>query len=249
MTAVPYHYGASERRDPGFFRRMWAKVIKEFVQMRRDRMTFAMMIMVPIMQLVLFGYAINTDPKQLPAAVLARDDGPLTRAVLAAMTNTDRFDFKVQVHDPEELDRASDLASSITHRHPLAMEGARLIARATAMALGDGFELASLHERCRETREQPHPAGKDLAIVAPGLGGCGDAELGERVVRHAIPPVRVRTPAPEWRRDKARPRPCPQAGRAPWRCAGESRRTRRGSSSAPGPAWPSGPDARSRPRP
>lgn len=105
MTAVPYHYGASARRDPGFFRRMWAMVIKEFVQMRRDRMTFATMIFVPIMQLVLFGYAINTDPKQLPAAVLARDDGPLTRAVLAAMTNTDRFDFQVQVHDPKELDR------------------------------------------------------------------------------------------------------------------------------------------------
>jgi ABC-2 type transport system permease protein len=105
MTAAPYHYGASERRDPGFFRRMWAMVIKEFVQMRRDRMTFAMMIFVPIMQLILFGYAINTDPKQLPAAVLTRDDGPLTRAVLAAMTNTDRFDFQVQVHDAKELDR------------------------------------------------------------------------------------------------------------------------------------------------
>ena len=68
MTDMPYHYGASERRDPGFFRRMWAVVIKEFVQMRRDRMTFATMIIVPIMQLVLFGYAINTDPKQLPSS-------------------------------------------------------------------------------------------------------------------------------------------------------------------------------------
>ena len=105
MTSVPYHYGARERRDPGFFRRMWAMVVKEFVQMRRDRMTFATMIIVPIMQLLLFGYAINTDPKQLPAAVLTRDDGPLTRAVLAAMRNTDYFDFKVQVHDPGELDR------------------------------------------------------------------------------------------------------------------------------------------------
>ena len=62
---------------------MWAMVIKEFVQMRRDRMTFATMIFVPIMQLVLFGYAINTNPKHLPTAVLVRDSGPLTRAVLA----------------------------------------------------------------------------------------------------------------------------------------------------------------------
>ena len=105
MTSASYHYSAYERRDPGFFRRMWAMVIKEFVQMRRDRMTFATMIIVPIMQLVLFGYAINTDPKQLPTAVLTRDDGPLTRAVLAAMKNTDYFDFRVQVRDPEELDR------------------------------------------------------------------------------------------------------------------------------------------------
>ncbi|HEX5930740.1 MAG TPA: ABC transporter permease [Methyloceanibacter sp.] len=105
MSAAPQPNGANARRDPGFFRRMWAMVVKEFVQMRRDRMTFATMIIVPIMQLVLFGYAINTDPKQLPTAVLTRDDGPLTRAVLAAMKNTDYFDFKVQVRDPETLDR------------------------------------------------------------------------------------------------------------------------------------------------
>jgi ABC-2 type transport system permease protein len=100
-----YNGSAAERRDPGFFRRMWAIVIKEFVQMRRDRMTFATMIFVPILQLTLFGYAINTDPKQLPTAVLVRDDGPLTRAVLAAMKNTDYFNFKEQVRDAEELDK------------------------------------------------------------------------------------------------------------------------------------------------
>jgi ABC-2 type transport system permease protein len=105
MIASAYRYNSGERRDPGFLRRMWAMVVKEFVQMRRDRMTFATMIFVPILQLTLFGYAINTDPKQLPTALLTRDDGPLTRAVLAAMKNTDYFDFKVQVRDPVELDR------------------------------------------------------------------------------------------------------------------------------------------------
>jgi ABC-2 type transport system permease protein len=100
-----YNGSTAERRDPGFFRRMWAMVIKEFVQMRRDRMTFATMIFVPILQLTLFGYAINTDPKQLPTAVLVRDEGPLTRAVLAAMKNTDYFKFTEQVHDADELDR------------------------------------------------------------------------------------------------------------------------------------------------
>src|SRR4029450_13957285 len=100
-----YNGSTAERRDPGFFRRMWAMVIKEFVQMRRDRMTFATMIFVPILQLTLFGYAINTDPKQLRTAVLVRDEGPLTRAVLAAMKNTDYFKFTEQVHDADELDR------------------------------------------------------------------------------------------------------------------------------------------------
>ncbi|MGZ5916666.1 MAG: ABC transporter permease [Methyloceanibacter sp.] len=93
------------RRDPGFFRRLWAMVVKEFVQMRRDRVTFATLIMVPVMQLVLFGYAINTDPKHLPTVVLARDSGPLTRAVLAALKNTDYFDFRWEVHDAAELDK------------------------------------------------------------------------------------------------------------------------------------------------
>jgi ABC-2 type transport system permease protein len=105
MIAPSYRYSSTQRRDPGFFRRMWAMIVKEFVQMRRDRMTFATMIFVPVLQLTLFGYAINTDPKQLPTAVLTRDDGPLTRAVLAAMRNTDYFDFRWQVRDADELDR------------------------------------------------------------------------------------------------------------------------------------------------
>ncbi|MGA9456008.1 MAG: ABC transporter permease [Pseudolabrys sp.] len=84
---------------------MWAMIVKEFVQMRRDRMTFATMLFVPILQLTLFGFAINTDPKDLPTAVLVRDDGPLTRAVLSAMKNTDYFDFKRQVRSAEELDQ------------------------------------------------------------------------------------------------------------------------------------------------
>ena len=95
---------STDRADPGFLKRTWAMMVKEFVQMRRDRMTFATMIFIPILQLTLFGYAINTDPKHLPAAVLVRDDGPLTRAVLQAMKNTDYFDFRWQVRDPAELD-------------------------------------------------------------------------------------------------------------------------------------------------
>jgi ABC-2 type transport system permease protein len=102
---LPAYNGAGSRRDPGVFRRMWAMIVKEFVQMRRDRMTFATMLFVPVLQLTLFGYAINTDPKHLPTAVLSRDDGPLTRAVLQAMKNTDYFDFREQVRSSDEFDR------------------------------------------------------------------------------------------------------------------------------------------------
>ena len=103
-AATPYD-GAGRRRDPGVIGRMWAMIVKEFVQMRRDRMTFATMLFVPILQLTLFGFAINTDPKQMPTAVLVRDDGPLTRAVLSALKNTDYFNFKTQVRSADELDR------------------------------------------------------------------------------------------------------------------------------------------------
>ena len=61
---------------------------KELVQLRRDRLTFAMLIGVPIMQLVLFGYAINGDPRQLPTALVALDDGPLVRSIVRAAENT-----------------------------------------------------------------------------------------------------------------------------------------------------------------
>lgn len=71
--------------------RTWAVFIKEFQQMLRDRLTFAMAVGVPILQLVLFGYAINTDPKGLPAAVVAADSGPLARSLVSALQNTGYF--------------------------------------------------------------------------------------------------------------------------------------------------------------
>ncbi len=68
--------------------RMLAVFIKEFQQMMRDRLTFAMAVGVPIMQLVLFGYAINTDPKGLPTAIVSTDNGPMARAFVAALQNS-----------------------------------------------------------------------------------------------------------------------------------------------------------------
>jgi ABC-2 type transport system permease protein len=71
--------------------RTLAVFIKEFQQMLRDRMTFAMAIGVPVLQLVLFGYAINTDPKGLPTAIVSADTGPLARSLSAALQNTGYF--------------------------------------------------------------------------------------------------------------------------------------------------------------
>jgi len=65
--------------------------VKEFQQMMRDRLTFAMAIGVPILQLVLFGYAINTDPKGLPTTIVSYDNGPLARSLVAALQNTGYF--------------------------------------------------------------------------------------------------------------------------------------------------------------
>jgi ABC-2 type transport system permease protein len=79
-------------RAPGLsWQRIVAVLRKEFIQLRRDRLTFAMLIGVPIMQLLLFGYAINGDPRHLPTAVVALDQGPMVRAIVAAAANTDYF--------------------------------------------------------------------------------------------------------------------------------------------------------------
>jgi ABC-2 type transport system permease protein len=70
------------------FRRLWAIIVKEFIQMRRDRVTFAMVLGIPVAQLLLFGYAINSDPKHLPTAVFDQDGGPHSRSLVAAMRNS-----------------------------------------------------------------------------------------------------------------------------------------------------------------
>ncbi|MDA8407710.1 MAG: ABC transporter permease [Deltaproteobacteria bacterium] len=82
--------------------RFWAMVVKEFIQMRRDRLTFGMMVGIPLLQLILFGYAINSDPKKLPSAVLLADDGPQGRTLLYAIQNSGYFRFVRQVKTETE---------------------------------------------------------------------------------------------------------------------------------------------------
>lgn len=84
--------------------RFWAIVVKEFIQMRRDRVTFGMMIGVPLIQLVLFGFAINADPKHLPTAVLLADYGAHGRTLLQAIRNSNYFEFVREVKTEQEAE-------------------------------------------------------------------------------------------------------------------------------------------------
>ncbi|PYK38143.1 MAG: mannose-1-phosphate guanyltransferase [Verrucomicrobia bacterium] len=77
--------------------RFRAMLVKEFIQMRRDRLTFGMMVGIPLLQLVLFGYAINADPKHLPAAVILADHGPEGRTLLSSLQNSGYYNLVRQV--------------------------------------------------------------------------------------------------------------------------------------------------------
>jgi len=88
------------------WRRWWAMVSKEFLQLRRDRVTFAMIVGIPIVQLALFGYAINTDPKHMPTALIVGDHSEFTRSFVAAMRHSDYFTITGELAD-EEAGRAA----------------------------------------------------------------------------------------------------------------------------------------------
>jgi ABC-2 type transport system permease protein len=109
MSATTTTGNAEDGREPrerrfGFWRRSYAMVVKEFIQLRRDRVSFAMIVMIPVMQLLLFGYAINTTPRHLPTAVLLQEDSDLGRSILKALQNTDYFRFTYEVHSVAEFD-------------------------------------------------------------------------------------------------------------------------------------------------
>jgi len=85
--------------------RFLAMAAKEFIQMRRDRLTFAMMLGIPIIQLVLFGFAINSDPKHLPTVVVTGESSVYARSVLSAMQKSDYFDIRSEPVSHDEAER------------------------------------------------------------------------------------------------------------------------------------------------
>jgi ABC-2 type transport system permease protein len=96
--------GSSERARRFSFARAYAIGLKEFVQMRRDRLTFAMIVGIPIAQVLLFGYVINTDPKSLPTAIVDYDRSEFTRSIVSALVNTGYYDVVPGVRSSGEAD-------------------------------------------------------------------------------------------------------------------------------------------------
>jgi ABC-2 type transport system permease protein len=183
----------------GFVRRAGAMLLKEFLQLRRDRITFATMIMLPLMQLVLFGYAINTTPRNLPTAVLLQESSDVGRAVLKALENTRYFKVTRRVDTEAEFDRllqsgqvlfAVEIPSGFERSlrrgdRPallVAADATDPVAAGSALsALGQIVQTALRNERAiPESAEPPfeirqharyNPAGSSQLNIVPGLLG------------------------------------------------------------------------------
>lgn len=93
--------------------RLWAVITKEFIQMKRDRITLSMLIMIPLMQLILFGYAINSNPKHLPTIVLNADKSYLSRTFLQGMKNTDYFNLLNNVKTQKQADYLMSIGKTL----------------------------------------------------------------------------------------------------------------------------------------
>ena len=124
----------------GSLPRILAVLLKEFTQLRRDRITYAMILVMPVMQLLIFGYAINMDPRHLPAAVLSHDTSTLANSVVAALERTGYVDVRYLPRSDEELDqliRRGQVMLGITippdfSRRVLKGERAQILAEADA---------------------------------------------------------------------------------------------------------------------
>ena len=97
--------GPRRFRWSGFWRRTWAMLIKEFIQLMRDRVSFVMIVMVPLIQLLLFGYAINTTPRHMPMVVLLQEQTDIGRTILKALENTQYFTITKVVGSEAEFDQ------------------------------------------------------------------------------------------------------------------------------------------------
>src|SRR6476661_6227896 len=201
MSATDTAGEGHEVREPafGFWRRSYAMLVKEFIQLRRDRVSFAMIVMIPVMQLLLFGYAINTTPRNLPTAVLMQEDSDLARSILAALENTKYFQVTQLPHSEAEVDQLlasgkvlfaieipANFERSVRRGDKPAMlviaDATDPVASGTALgALGEVLKTALSHDRDVPNRpEMPfeirtharyNPAALTQLNIVPGLVG------------------------------------------------------------------------------
>src|SRR5215470_3345849 len=152
----------------GFWRRVTAMVLKEFLQLRRDRITFATMITIPLLQLVLFGYAINTMPRGLPTAVLLQESSDIGRSILAAIENPTGFERAVRRGDKPSILIAADATDSVATSSALAALGPLVqTALQNDRALPDaGTPLFEIRQHNRY-----NPASVTQLNIVPGLLG------------------------------------------------------------------------------
>jgi ABC-2 type transport system permease protein len=162
-------------------RRLAAIVVKEFIQLRRDRLTFAMIVGIPIIQMALFGFAINGDPKALPTAVIAHEQGTFTRSLVRALENTGYFRVVAGDFDEAEAERALERGEV-----------------QFVLTVPAGFT--------RAVRRGEHPAllmeadATDPAATGNAIGAL--LQLGTKALRHDLAGPLARadaTPPFEWR--------------------------------------------------
>jgi ABC-2 type transport system permease protein len=198
VTAAPMPTAAAPAAG-GFWRRTGAMLIKEFIQLRRDRVSFAMIIMIPLMQLLLFGYAINTNPRHLPTAILLQEQSDLGRSILQAIVNTDYFEVTRHLRDEAEFDQvlasgsvlfAIEIPANFERAVRRGDRPALLVAAdatdpvassSAVAALSQLVETALQHDRdipdqragAFEIRTHPryNPAGTTALNIVPGLVG------------------------------------------------------------------------------
>ena len=183
----------------GFWRRAGAMLTKEFIQLKRDRVSFVMIIMIPLMQLVLFGYAINTTPRDLPTAVLLQETSDVGRSILKALENTRYFKITHEAKSEAEFDRllasgtvlfAIEIPAGFERKlrrgdRPallIAADATDPVAAGTALAaLGQVVQTALVHDRVLPDGPTPlfeiraharyNPAAVTSLNIVPGLVG------------------------------------------------------------------------------
>ena len=157
--------------------RITAVLQKEFTQLLRDRLTYAMMLGIPVIQLLLFGYAINSDPKQLPTAVLVQDQGQFSRSVLGALERSEYFSIDHVARSPAEMDEL--------------IESGRIQFAVTIP--GDFTRRVVRHEQAQILVEAD---ASDPAATGPAVGALAaiPAEAHKHDLKGAIAPERGAAP-------------------------------------------------------